>query len=66
MTTNEWALFVSAVTLIFTAVSTYITYKGYGRRKRGKPSGKKRKHSKSNRISLAKITVAFTIKVTKS
>jgi len=65
MNTNEWALVVAVLTLIATAISTYITYKGYCTRKHSKPKPDKCEHRKSNRQSLRKITVAFSINVTK-
>lgn len=65
MDINFATLIISVLTLLFTAVSTYIAYKGYHVKKRGKPKELKSKHSKSNRHVLAKLSVAFTIKVTK-
>lgn len=61
----EFSIIISILTLIFTAFSTYIAYKGYNTRKRGKPKATKCKHNKSNRQVLAKLSVAFIIKVTK-
>lgn len=65
MNTDVFALLVSALTLLATVIGTYIAYKGYTLTRRGKPKENKCKHRKSNRQSLAKITVAFSIKVTK-
>lgn len=61
MNTEEWMLIISALTLIFTALGTYIAYTN----KRGNPKSKKCKHDKSNRHVLRKLSVAFIIKVTK-
>lgn len=65
MNTNDLALVISVLTLFFTAISTYIAYKGYRAKERGKPKDRKCEHKKSNRQSLEKITVAFSIKVTR-
>ncbi len=65
MNTDEWALVMSVLTLLFTAMSTYIAYKGYMVTRRGKPKRNKCKHGKSNRPVLTKLTVAFSIKVTR-
>ena len=75
-------LLVAVIALIPAIVAAYYTYKGYkhdehqitnieNNQKRGRPKGnkhgcKKREHRKSNRSSLRKITVAFSIKVTKN
>lgn len=66
MDINILALVISVLTLLFTAVGTYIAYMEYIVRKRSKPKAEKCKHSKSNRHVLAKLSVAFTIKVTKN
>lgn len=82
MNTEQLTLLVAVIALIPAIVAAYFTYKGYKRnecdgingkkhRKRGQPEGKKRdckkrEHRKSNRQSLRKITVAFSIKVTKN
>ena len=65
MDTNELALGVAVLTLIFTAISTYVTYKGYRAKNRGKPKPDKCEQRKCNRQSLRKITIAFSINVTK-
>lgn len=65
MITDMLALTTSVLSLLFTALGTYIAYKEYIVRTREKPKEKTCKHSKSNRQSLRKITVAFTIQVTK-
>lgn len=67
MSNEEIGILVALLTLLFTILSTYIAFKGYNTRKRGKPKGTKdeERHDKSNRKSLAKISVAFIIKVTK-
>lgn len=65
MNTDVFALLIAVLTLLATVVGTYIAYKGYMHTERGKPKENKCKHRKSNRQSLRKITVAFSIKVTK-
>lgn len=67
MSNEEIGILIAFSTLLFTIIGTYIDYKGYSTRKRGKPKGTKDKerHDKSNRKSLAKISVAFIIKVTR-
>ena len=65
MNTDEVALLVAVLTLFFTAFGTYISCKEHYANKRGRPKEPKCRHRKSNRQSLRKITVAFSIKVTK-
>jgi len=65
MNTDNLALVISVLSLLFTAISTYIAYKGYMVSKRGKMKELKCRHRKSNRKVLRKLTVAFSIKVTK-
>ena len=65
MNTDVMSLLVVELTLLTTVIGTYIAYKGYMHMRRGKPNVSKCKHRKSSRQSLRKITVAFSIKVTK-
>lgn len=64
MDTDILAQVISVLSLSLTALGTYIAYKGYIVKTRGKPKEKIHKYSKSNRHAC-KLSVAFTIKVTK-
>lgn len=64
MNTDILALTISVLSLLLTTIGTYIAYKQYIAKVRGKPKEITCKNSKSNR-HVCQLSVAFTIKVTK-